>query len=1178
MAAICNLTEEQIISFQEYFLDELLNTKKFDLDVFIQEIYDLIGGVQNEDLALSYILLIPEMVITFSNSKYGLDNYIKKELFNKAGDYKYLFKNKIENVKKELFSKLDDIKLFESKYSFTDNFLSLFKNIDKNFEKIQKNFKEGLINVKEYEAQTNLLKNYYTEFMYYIKLGKVDMIKNALYFRTRESNIEELKETELFQKSLDSLRYQLDNIKKTNESLSKKDRLKILKEYLSSKVVYSTNFQNKKDKTNIFFMTKSGFSEGNYKSLSEKVIYVDISEDGSIDGKNLILTNESGARTIGFFLNLYKEYYFDETRENIYLVVDLIDNLSEFYNIFNTSNLKDFDDFVIYMKVLKEINTRQLSNKEVTNLIKSNFDIRYKLKNADLISKEKDKRRLNLIYNNIVFDNENKLRSFVTLLDFDQSDKIYDRNLKKNKGAKLTNGIINNFEFDYNTNSWSLLKNRIFKSESEESLFEERIRNQSSLYDNRYQAYVEFNYNGETKGYFILLSLGTILYIDEVSNKDIFDRLIKIINVQNTGNTKETEREIVDFNNNYFFATKLNVGVNYELELRPNNTTTFKNNKVQINNEEFEIGNLDIIKTFNKEKGNILTESQSTLTFTLTEIRDGKKFIKNIINILLSEINNLKENYLKGDNYYSSFGQFLIRKLSENNNTIDFGQESIIKKRLLNDNIEKRLLEYIDNFEVHYLYDFTKLELVFELIRENNELILRETKSLQLSISQEDINLNEEIKNNQQLITKLTIDNNFYTLSTEQGDVLFNRVGNTISDRVFEPNQNVILGNIVDIKIKELFGKTDTTKRIDENFEENLKQKLTFGKEYDSNKQGIYYKSLEFEKKVKKNFNVLNSFLIDNDFKYVDSDIVVYGEVNGVKIAGEIDLLVVDSLGNYFIIDIKSTARNNENLASDENYSKQLTAYKILLSQQYNINPKKISLGIFLVRTTFNYDENILELNEVLYTDKLIVKIVDDLEGYYSTINQNRNSLLVEKSELVILENTLLENNEEVFEEENTNNSLELSNDLVNSIKSIIFDNYFTEEDKLSKIESSVNILKENNFILEDYSVLDSSNKVIIESLFNTKDIIEKYIDDLSSLEKDISEEMEKNLDLDVIDLMTQNETLQDVVDYLRKINKNLNDYLEKENILNKYNSLTDKYKVISSNFEEKIKELKKQC
>jgi hypothetical protein len=221
----------------------------------------------------------------------------------------------------------------------------------------------------------------------------------------------------------------------------------------------------------------------------------------------------------------------------------------------------------------------------------------------------------------------------------------------------------------------------------------------------------------------------------------------------------------------------------------------------------------------------------------------------------------------------------------------------------------------------------------------NNEI---ESLNEQIKTLKEDIALSKKAKNKDRV---KTLNAELKTLTAElaalgtntKADVdneeLFDKVLNLISEKSYEDGR--VAGNYVDL-IKDYFqyGKKPV-------FDEKIISK----KAYDE----LFNDDFGYIVQLDKKFKDEGYYIVGNNLVVWDSNIVT-GEGKKDRIAGEIDLIVVDKKGNAFIIDIKTGSKSkwtnfnqptnsfdNKKYSKRNEYTLQQAVYRELLKRQTGV-------------------------------------------------------------------------------------------------------------------------------------------------------------------------------------------------------------------------------------------------
>lgn len=104
----------------------------------------------------------------------------------------------------------------------------------------------------------------------------------------------------------------------------------------------------------------------------------------------------------------------------------------------------------------------------------------------------------------------------------------------------------------------------------------------------------------------------------------------------------------------------------------------------------------------------------------------------------------------------------------------------------------------------------------------------------------------------------------------------------------------------------------------------------------------------------------MRSTLEKNGHRFFANNIVLYHKfADGTRIAGELDILAVDSKGNFYIYDIKTSARSfyyNGNPSPKPFYNQQLSGYVNLFESHYKTPISKMALMPFVLESSIEVD------------------------------------------------------------------------------------------------------------------------------------------------------------------------------------------------------------------------------
>ena len=222
----------------------------------------------------------------------------------------------------------------------------------------------------------------------------------------------------------------------------------------------------------------------------------------------------------------------------------------------------------------------------------------------------------------------------------------------------------------------------------------------------------------------------------------------------------------------------------------------------------------------------------------------------------------------------------------------------------------------------------------------NNEI---ESLNEQIKTLKEDIALSKKSKNGDRvkilnaelktLTAELAVLGTTDTKTDIDNEELFDKVLNLISEKSYEDGR--VAGNYVDL-IKDYFqyGKKPV-------FDEKIISK----KAYDE----LFNDDTGYIVQLDKKFKDEGYYIVGNNLVVWDSNIVT-GEGKKDRIAGEIDLIVVDKKGNAFIIDIKTGSKSkwtnfnqptlsfdNKKYSKRNEYTLQQAVYRELLKRQTGV-------------------------------------------------------------------------------------------------------------------------------------------------------------------------------------------------------------------------------------------------
>lgn len=170
-------------------------------------------------------------------------------------------------------------------------------------------------------------------------------------------------------------------------------------------------------------------------------------------------------------------------------------------------------------------------------------------------------------------------------------------------------------------------------------------------------------------------------------------------------------------------------------------------------------------------------------------------------------------------------------------------------------------------------------------------------------------------------------------------------------------------------------------------------------------------------KELKKSFD-------DRGYKVFANNIVLYHNYNGLRVAGEVDLLVVDNKGNFLIYDMKTSKysfySNSFNtihpnwgqiMSTKDYYTAQQSSYAKLLKDQYNKDTSNIALIPFVLNyngdniTNISKEKNIYLTPTNVNTYFISDDIFDQFDAMFDQMEVKSNKQETKSSEDVIGDN-----------------------------------------------------------------------------------------------------------------------------------------------------------------------------
>ena len=227
---------------------------------------------------------------------------------------------------------------------------------------------------------------------------------------------------------------------------------------------------------------------------------------------------------------------------------------------------------------------------------------------------------------------------------------------------------------------------------------------------------------------------------------------------------------------------------------------------------------------------------------------------------------------------------------------------------------------------------------------------------------------------NQIKIDRSKTDKDFYYIKEDDGKYhKYNRVHNILPENSNgvsrHGNRGLNTGNAVDKIIRDFFntGKTERPESMSE---------------------AAYNQLLDYVK-------TLDKFIKDNKWTIYANNIVFYQKYSdGRRVAGEVDLLLIDNEGNYHIYDIKTSAYSfytntfnttqpqwGQAMSTKDYYTAQQSSYAKLFSDQYN---KKIS-SVNILPFVIGYSSTNDQLVESLAKEKTMELPIVDINAYFNS-------------------------------------------------------------------------------------------------------------------------------------------------------------------------------------------------
>lgn len=292
-------------------------------------------------------------------------------------------------------------------------------------------------------------------------------------------------------------------------------------------------------------------------------------------------------------------------------------------------------------------------------------------------------------------------------------------------------------------------------------------------------------------------------------------------------------------------------------------------------------------------------------------------------------------------------------------------------------------------------------------------------------------------------------------------------------------------------------------------------------------------------------------------YKVFANNIVLYHNYNGLRIAGEVDLLVVDDKGNFLIYDMKTSKYSfyNNNfdttipnwgqvMSTKQYYTLQQSFYAKLLKDQYDKNTAHVALIPFVL----NYSEdntNVININKEknIYLSQSNVSMYTMNEDVFDALDAVLGGL-DESSEEATLTNDK-QNISSDIEDKPINKSTE-DKPINDKDSSSLQDKKESKEPKLSREEA---ITKLNNTRLFNSPnrkwILDKLSDEVLSQMANMKktilgkrlDILDTLISDSMS-EKELSQIFQDKLNTKLLRKTKQEATSNTIDKEIAKIRK----------------------------------------
>lgn len=208
---------------------------------------------------------------------------------------------------------------------------------------------------------------------------------------------------------------------------------------------------------------------------------------------------------------------------------------------------------------------------------------------------------------------------------------------------------------------------------------------------------------------------------------------------------------------------------------------------------------------------------------------------------------------------------------------------------------------------------------------------------------------------NQSRVDRSATDSESYTIADYKGNKQkYKRVhavlGSNFSGTERVPGRAIETGNAVDSIVRDIFSNKTPEKPA------NMTQEA-------------------FDSMVKQ-MTAWRDFQVAKGWTFYANNLVVFGNINGERVAGELDVLAIDPKGNFHILDMKTSAwgfnaspyfankGENQRMSTREYYSRQLSIYKTLFEQQYGIKVNTLRIIPFNISYESRDSKLVIAINK----------------------------------------------------------------------------------------------------------------------------------------------------------------------------------------------------------------------